>query len=78
MDRPIMTDGLDGLTPWFCAAECPPVRPGWYQVRYWSDVLRRWSFEVFRYWDGGAWSDEDGAIQLCPLSRYQWRGRTAP
>ena len=72
-------------TPWI-NCNTPPVRPGYYEVRLWDEMLisaehspaRRW------YFDGKHWRTASAGARFVAEERPgwhkkdEWRGRVAP
>jgi hypothetical protein len=76
---PVPSADLSDRSPWLFAYT-RPVRPGWYEVRYWSERMRLWSPYVMRWWDGRAWrfAPHHVASDFAGHLRDQWRGRNRP
>lgn len=60
------------LTPWFCAVTQPPVRPGWYDVRY---AGNRREHPARFWWTGQSWRDAPrGQWPFFGMEGDLWRG----
>lgn len=66
------------VTPWFGASQQPPVRNGWYDVR-WSGAAKAWGKRL--YWNGKDWRISEGIWFVSDFGNWrgdQWRGLTQP
>ena len=53
----------------------PPVRPGLYDVRWWSTYMRRYLEPIRNYFDGAKWWNRKNGFRLTFMERPGWHNK---